>query len=171
MADQPEWAWSAPDPVVPASAPPAPIFRRFLARLLDNLIFTGLELVLSALGLPPVTFLGVFALAVGYETWCYSTTGQTLGKRALGIAVRRADGGVTRVNEAVARAVLWWLLPAVSIFGPSVTVLLLAYGLALVVPAFVDPAHRGLHDRLAGTVVVRVAAPDRGSRSAGDRPE
>ncbi len=127
--------------------------------MLDNLIFTGLELLLSAIGAPPASFLAVFALAVVYETYFYATTGQTLGKRAFGIAVRRADGGVTRVTEALSRAGLWWLLPAVSIFGPSVTVLLLAYGLALTVPAFVDPAHRGLHDRLAGTVVVQVAPP------------
>jgi uncharacterized RDD family membrane protein YckC len=168
MSDQPEWAWSTPDPVVPVAAVPAPIFRRFLARMLDNLIFTGLELLLSALGLPTVSFLAVFVLAVGYETRFYSTTGQTLGKRALGIAVRRADGGVVRVNDAVARAVLWWLLPAVSIFGPSVAVLLLAYGLVLVVPAFVDHAHRGFHDRLAGTVVVRWA-PHHGTGAGAGR--
>ncbi|WP_432546658.1 RDD family protein [Kineococcus sp. SYSU DK004] len=63
-----------------------------------------------------------------------STTGTTVGHAVAGTVVRRLDGRAVGLARGLARAVL----------------------LVLVIPAVVtDPDRRGLHDRAAGTVVVR----------------
>lgn len=63
-----------------------------------------------------------------------STTGSTLGHRLLGIGVRRLDGSFVRPQDVLIRTGL----------------------LCLAIPALVwDRDGRGLHDRGAGTVIVR----------------
>jgi uncharacterized RDD family membrane protein YckC len=63
-----------------------------------------------------------------------ATTGHSLGQRAVGIAVRRLDGKPVGFGAALMRTVL--LVVSVPVF-------------------FVDQAGRGMHDRAAGTVLVR----------------
>jgi uncharacterized RDD family membrane protein YckC len=95
--------------------------------------------------LPPVPM--VFFLLLlngGYLTLFTAATGQTIGKMALGVRVVSAGEGPLTVGRALIRvaALLAAALPA---------------GLGLL-PVVFDRARRGLHDRLAGTRVVRVAA-------------
>jgi uncharacterized RDD family membrane protein YckC len=81
-----------------------------------------------------------FALwLVGYFTTFWSTTGQTPGDRMLGIKVVRADGSRLRPRHAIVR------LAGMVISAP----LLLGY-----LPILVTERRRGLHDWLAGTVVI-----------------
>jgi uncharacterized RDD family membrane protein YckC len=70
------------------------------------------------------------------QSWLLTAlTGVTVGKRLLGMHVARLDGKPVGLGWALVR-----------------TVLLLA-----VIPAlFTDRDHRGLHDRAANTVVVRI---------------
>ncbi len=80
-----------------------------------------------------MTTLGVFAIE---NVALVSTLGATFGHRILGLAVRRADDGTRNpgFGQAIARTAL----------------------LCLVIPAVVwDSTGRGLHDRIAGTVIVR----------------
>ena len=63
-------------------------------------------------------------------------TGHSLGQRVVGIAVRRLDGKPVGFKSALIRTLL--LAASVPVF-------------------FVDKAGRGLHDRAAGTVLVRTS--------------
>lgn len=102
----------------------------------------------------------VFALAVvsylvlnGYGL---ARGGQTLGKRLLGIAVVRAD--------ALEPASLWKLIGVRALFFPLLFVViyppLILLPLLDLLPIF-GKSRRCLHDRAAGTRVVRVAAMNR----------
>jgi uncharacterized RDD family membrane protein YckC len=73
--------------------------------------------------------------AFGVETWLLTgLLGLTIGKRVCGLRVVRLDGGPVGPGWALARTVL----------------------LLTVVPALLwDRDYRGLHDRAAGTVVIR----------------
>lgn len=82
------------------------------------------------------------AWSAGYFIVFWSTTGQTPGSRLMRIVVRRADdGGIVRARTAAFRVVCL-MLAAIP--------LLLGFASILF-----DARRRGLHDMLAGTVVVR----------------
>lgn len=109
----------------------APMTRRVLALLVDWLLATLVARTLleqwPSFG-PLVVFVVVQVVLVG-------TIGYALGHRALGLVVRRPDGGQAGPVAALVRTAL----------------------LAMVIPAVVtDEDGRGLHDRAAGTVVVRL---------------
>lgn len=78
--------------------------------------------------------------SVGYFVTFWSTTGQTPGNRLLRIRVCRADGGVLRPRRALLRFAAL-ILAAIPLFA----------GLLLILT---DGRRRGLHDILAGSVVV-----------------
>lgn len=90
---------------------------------------------------PFFTFL--FMLNGGYLV-AFTAGGQTLGKMALGIRVVRAGPRSSLdVGRALARELIW-------------LVLAMPAGLGLL-PVVFSRDHRGLHDRLAGTRVVRTS--------------
>jgi uncharacterized RDD family membrane protein YckC len=149
----------------PAIAPPAPASyasfgRRLAAFLLDGML-VGATGLLLALGASAAYFAGARQLPEGYWqdgflTWwmviggvlllAYHTvfvggSGQTPGKRTLGIAV--ADVGVRRLGYG--RAFLRTLCYEVSAF-------LCYLGFLW---ALWDKRHQAWHDKIAGTVVVR----------------
>lgn len=141
--------------------PDAGLGLRAAARLADVvLVMVPAWLVLApllilAFGSSRPASLGAVALAwavtVGYETWLTTATGQTVGKRAVGIrVVDRATARPPRNQASFRRAalppVLGTVLPGLGWFLPYLW-------------AVWDPSRRGLHDRVAGTIVVRMA-PD-----------
>jgi uncharacterized RDD family membrane protein YckC len=76
-----------------------------------------------------------------YFVMFWSTTGETPGNRVMRIRVCRAeDGGVLRPYKALLR-LIWLVLAALPLF-------------AGLLPILVNDRRRGLHDMLAGTVVV-----------------
>jgi len=92
--------------------------------------------------LPPVPLAAfLVGLAVAYLAAFTACGGQTLGKMALGLRVVAGDGAVP-AGAAGLRALT-------SLAGAGLA------GLGYL-PALFDGDHRGLHDRLAGTRVVRV---------------
>ncbi|OMQ16057.1 hypothetical protein A7K94_0205160 [Modestobacter sp. VKM Ac-2676] len=125
--------------------------------------------------IPPVA---ADAVAFGFSVlpvWAYLTVSEagprrgTWGKRRTGLAVvtrdgRRAGGGRIAVRNAV--KLLPWQLAHVAVariiaeVDAPVTVAT-TYALSLLIPAvsiaiaWRDPAHRALHDLVAGTRVVR----------------
>jgi uncharacterized RDD family membrane protein YckC len=131
---------------------------RIGAAVLDGLLLLAVDaavvyftLRVSRLGaseimlLPPAP-LAAFLLLLngGYLTMFTAATGQTIGKMAFGLRVVSAEDEPLTIGLALLRvvALLVGALPA---------------GLGLV-PAGFDRAHRALHDRLAGTRVVRTAS-------------
>lgn len=90
-----------------------------------------------------------FVFLAMYEVIPTALWGRTPGKAVVGTrVVGVGDGAVPGFK----RAILRWALPAVAfqvhVVGWAIAVLLRAVLVA-------DPLHRGVHDRLAGTIVVR----------------
>jgi uncharacterized RDD family membrane protein YckC len=143
---------SRPDAVGTAVAG---LFSRLVAAAIDVMILAGIDalivyftmqicgLSMADIGVLPKAPLAFFLLIqnAAYLV-AFTAGGQTLGKMALGIKVVAADDlQPPDVARALRRSV-WWLLLAV----PA--------GLGFV-SALLTPDRRGLHDRLAGTRVVR----------------
>ncbi|MBW3605527.1 MAG: RDD family protein [Actinobacteria bacterium] len=86
----------------------------------------------------------VWVLSRGYDALSVASWGSTAGRAVLGIEVRDRGGGLPTRPAAFTRSML-----------RTLAVLPLGAGL---VPLWTDPQRRGVHDRVAGTVVVRAAA-------------
>jgi uncharacterized RDD family membrane protein YckC len=119
-----------------------------LVNLVAIVVGVAIGLTLSVLVLPDWVEIAVVAVSgAAYFAWTaayfvtfWSTTGQTPGSRLLGIRVCRADGGVLRPRRALLRLVAL-TLAAIPLFAGFL-------------PILVDDRRRGLHDMIAGTVVV-----------------
>lgn len=148
---------------VPAGLVLAPIGRRMAALLLDRLLVAmPVLVVLMASGFRPgdslssrsllLLNLSVTVAALIYETVMVAMLGRTVGKIALGTrVVRLVDGGRPGWSEAAMRALVPLALGAIPTVGLLLTVMV--YSLALW-----SPLRQGLHDKAAGTLVVRNVA-------------
>jgi uncharacterized RDD family membrane protein YckC len=106
-----------------------------------------------------------FVTVIGYFLFFFAITGQTLGKRLLGIQVVTAAGG---------RLTLWQSGLRLAAYLASIAPLYLGF-----LAALVDERGRAWHDRIAGTLVVYawdarpderfLRAPAEGQQSAGRR--
>ena len=168
MTEQPAPAWETPQQP-PGPAPGvtfAPHGPRLVAYLIDVLIVGAVVALLAiALAIPMagiagaapeetlsapmwifVSLIVVSSLAVsfGYFPWFWARSGSTPGMRMTGLkVVRDADGGSLSGGEALLRLVGYWISAAVFYLG-------FAWIL-------IDDRHRGWHDLIAGTVVVKRA--------------
>jgi uncharacterized RDD family membrane protein YckC len=133
----------------------APVAARLIAVVIDVLILAIIDavvvyftvqicgLTLNDLGLLPKGPLVAFLLVQngGYLV-AFTAGGQTLGKMALGIRVVPSESTSTLdLGRAFLRTVMWVILAVPAGLG--------------FVSAVVSRDHRGLHDRFAGTRVVR----------------
>ncbi len=132
----------------------APLERRLVAWAIDGaVLFAALApaLLVTALVLPRhadrLAVLGVPAVALAallgfaYGALAHALMGATLGQRLCGLRVAGADGASPGMARSAGRA-------ALAAVGTA------AFGLGLL-PALLGRTGRGLHDFLAGTVVVR----------------
>jgi len=101
-------------------------------------------------------------LAIAYETIPVVLYGATFGKAMLGLRVRNLSGGNPPIWAAAFRAMLVYSPPILWGAPGLVVITLIAVSSAL--PA----SGRGIHDRLATTVVVSLSEPEHGVGSAGD---
>jgi uncharacterized RDD family membrane protein YckC len=146
----------------PREPRPAPFMRRVVALFLDLVLLSVLDAILASLATMAVVLAesltgarvggavglirsavsaGSLTLLVGYFSVLHARSGQTLGKVAMRIEVRAEDGARVGMVPSVLRTFSYALsaLP----FGAGFLMALL-------------PAHRALHDRIAGTRVVAV---------------
>jgi uncharacterized RDD family membrane protein YckC len=144
------------EPVDDFGRPLAAWGQRLGAYLIDEVFIRLLAfLAVFALGLRDYGFWGRvlwLAMAAGYYAVLNgSEMGQTFGKRVFGIQVRDAtgEGGPIGVGRAGLRFVTVGLFRIVPFFG----LFTLLSGLW---PLW-DPRRQALHDKIAGTVVVRVS--------------
>ena len=91
-----------------------------------------------------------------YEVVPTALWGRTPGKAIVGTRVVGMNDGKV---PGWRRAVLRWVLPALAV---QVNVVGWALALLLRASLVADPLRRGVHDRLAGTIVVRDRGPARG---------
>lgn len=105
----------------------------------------------------------LFLLIGAYFVWCWTRFGQTLALRSWKLAVVDEHGRPPSPGRAVARYVLSWhlfvpglLFIALSSPGRYVALAALAIGFVLLLlPLWMDPQRRLLHDRLTRTWVIR----------------
>jgi uncharacterized RDD family membrane protein YckC len=114
-------------------------------------------------------FVTMFGFALVYYWVQHAAWGATVGKRALGLrVVLAADqtrigvraAGIRTIVFLVGPAMLWLLMPPINVAGGVLWVA--DSGLTLL-----DPQAQSLHDKLAGTVVMRKRWLDQRARSAG----
>jgi uncharacterized RDD family membrane protein YckC len=130
-----------------------------IVNLIAIVVGVGIGLALSILSIDDsleVVLLACGGLAfviwsVAYFVVFWSTTGQTPGDRLMQIRVCREDGGVLRPRRALLR------------FGGMVLAALPLF--AGFLPVLFDDRRRGIHDMLAGSVVVAVSAEPRSTRA------
>ena len=125
----------------------------------------GVALALSVLSVPKdsidtvlIAVGGALFLAwsVGYFVTFWSTTGQTPGSRLMRITVCSADDGIVLSPRRAAVRFAGLVLAAIPL-------------LAGFLPVLFDERRRGLHDMLAGTVVVEAPALSPGSEPSRPR--
>jgi uncharacterized RDD family membrane protein YckC len=151
----------APEPQTSGAdtVPAATAGRRLAAAAIDLLILGALDagVLYFTLRLCRLAAIEVFILPVaplllfflilngGYLLAFTAAGGQTIGKMAVGIKVVAADAGPLTLGQAAVRAIgcILGVVPA---------------GLGFV-PFLLVPGRRALHDRLAGTWVVKVSTP------------
>ncbi len=119
--------------VIPAGYAPAGFGVRFVAALIDGLILGVFNYFLG----------GLFGSVVGiaYYVAFWAMKGQTPGKMAMGLYVISTDGKPLDWGKAIIRYV-----------GYMVSAIILCIGFIMI--AF-DDSKRGLHDRIASTLVVK----------------
>ena len=128
------------------------------AYLLDALVLVGPLLIVVFLALAVAgddeggvwafvgfMYLATLALPFVYFSLMHGSSGQTLGKRALGIRVVDEDGGAIGYGRAFGRYAITFL------FGIFALPVLLDY----LWPLW-DGKNQALHDKVVGSVVVRV---------------
>jgi uncharacterized RDD family membrane protein YckC len=136
----------------------APLGRRLAAWLLDSVVLSPVIMLITVLfggdlsrGLDdiPQAALSVFWLVlVAYTIGLVARSGQTIGKRWMRIRVADAvTGAVPNLDQSARRAVPV-LIQVIPVVG--------ALSIFLYLPALWRPRRQGLHDKLAGTVVVSV---------------
>jgi uncharacterized RDD family membrane protein YckC len=157
---------AAPAPtadVLTAEAAPAiyaGVVSRAIALAIDAAIVQGALLLVAALLGLVATLVGgitlgsveqvlaaaawVVATAAYFVVW-WSLAGQTLGQRAMQLMVLTTDGAGPPTPMRSTVRVLWLGLCIVPLFAGFL-------------PALVDDRRRGLHDLVAGTVVVHLPA-------------
>ncbi|POM26861.1 RDD family protein [Actinomadura rubteroloni] len=175
MTAEPAGDLAPEEPHVPHRADLADPGQRLLARIVDTLI-VGLPVVAVLLQTVPRSRLDVLApplvalLLLAYEAPQIALWGRTPGKRVAGIEVVPADGAERLgAGRALLRAATYNLPIAVR---PVPVLGLLAGFFWVVNGAFIyegarrevpDGARRALHDRFAGTDVVRARPEAPGS--------
>ena len=130
--------------------PLAPLGARFISSIIDGIILYVIGFVLGfVLGLlfgrsiaPLANVIGV-VIGIGYYLYYWSAKeGETPGKKAMGLRVIKTDGTPITLGTAGIRYV-----------GYIINSLVILIGWIWVL---IDGQHQGWHDKLAGTVVVKV---------------
>lgn len=147
-------------PIVPAGLHLASFARRGAGVVIDQVIITvPVFAALYVLGYSPneaisesrtVWFtVAITALGLAYETMAIWRWGRTLGKLVTGLrVVGITDGGRLGLTRSFQRSLVPTTLSAIPQVGPLL-------GIGVYVWAFFDPLRQGVHDKAAGSIVVR----------------
>jgi uncharacterized RDD family membrane protein YckC len=123
------------------SGPRASFFQRFAAAIIDGIIIAVVNFILGLVLNQNAASLASLVIGVAYyATQEGGPTGQTIGKRVLGIRVVKLNGGELGIGGGVLRYV--GRIPSALVCG-------LGYFWALW-----DDEKQTWHDKIAGTVVV-----------------
>ena len=151
---------------------------RVLAGLIDYFFVTALFVVLSAFVREP-DFAGLVTLVASMIYFSLGnsalTRGQSFGKRAFGLRVCALDGGLLTMPRALVRFFAWLgviiicselpaqlfrylALRAEPMLLEAPMLFVMSYFIGNMAVMVFDPLHRGLHDRVARSIVLRTGA-------------
>jgi uncharacterized RDD family membrane protein YckC len=140
-----------------AGARPGDLLPRFLARLIDGVIFAIVSLIIAAVSNSIVSGLVSGLLYLGYYVYLESSRGQTLGKQVLKLRVHGASGGNPTMDEALRRNA-WYILgifSSIPLLGILTGIAELIAVIAIAVTISQDALRRGWHDKFANTSVTK----------------
>lgn len=141
---------------------------RFLASLLDGIIVTGPLLIVIFFILPTfasdqfeiwrfidnstylydIVFGLIFYILFLIINWVFLKNGQTIGKKALKIQVRTLTGDIPSANDQAFRRYLFYnLISSIPVVGNILSLINILF--------IFGSEHRCLHDRVAGTIVIK----------------
>lgn len=109
----------------------------------------------------------LFLILSLYFIWFWTHGGQTLAMKTWKVRLVASDGRAVPIARAVARyALAWlWILPGLAVASFTGVkgwglVLIPAANIALwAATAFLDPQRQFLHDRIAGTKIIKSSLP------------
>ena len=148
---------------------PGSILLRFAARLIDLLV-TGLPLSIVVfvgyseqvgnefkIDQPGWLIVVGVLLPIVYELLTLTLYGRTLGKWACGLRVANFVSGDRLMPHQAAMRVLVPAVPASlsSLFTGTPATILSLIAIGIYLSSMADPIYRGLHDKAAGTIVLR----------------
>ena len=166
----------------PVPLPRASLPRRLGALLYESLLLIAIVFVASFLALPLISpgharsvdaltvpalpervalFCMLFAILAWYFVWCWTGGRRTLPMKTWRLKLVRANGQSLPAKVALLRYLATWIGPALALVGYAVlhrygygahAFWLIAFNFLW---AFVDPERQFLHDRIAGTRIVR----------------
>ena len=144
------------------SMPKAGFLHRFIAWIIDAIIvgviqgvvtlIVGAPMFLSGLELNPVAMAAHYSVSsvlslligIGYFVYFWGTSGATPGKMALGLKVIGTDGTMP----------VSFVTAFIRYIGYIISGIICLLGYVLII---VDDKNQGLHDKIAGTYVVKVS--------------
>ena len=116
---------------------------RLLAGLIDGAVFIIPSIILSRLLPLPIYLLIAIAIGAGYQIYFWSSTGQTVGKRVMGLKVVSSETGQILDVQGAAIRYACTFVSAIP------------FGLGFLA-ALWDPKHDTWHDKLAKTKVISI---------------
>ena len=136
----------------------AGIGARLAARVIDMILlslpFAPFTKIVNNQISPHWVAFGTIVATLVYDVVCVAGFGMTIGKRAFGIRVARyTDGGRPTPSQAALRAVVP-SMPTFLAYVPAIDWIGIVSPL-IYLSALVDPVRRGIHDKAAGTIVLR----------------
>ncbi len=120
----------------------ASLLSRLVALILNSIVISFVGLIVRQITGEDILGISVgFIIGLLYNTYFWtSNQGQTPGKRVMGLRVVKTNGGNIGVLSAIIRYVGYWINTAIFLLGW--------------IWAIFDGKGQGLHDKLAGTMVV-----------------
>jgi uncharacterized RDD family membrane protein YckC len=105
------------------------------------------------------------ALSAGYFIYTWTAMRGTIGMKALGMQVgNAADGSTITMDQAIRRWIALFgifslpqALNSLPLLGALISLAALVWVIALLVTTAQSPTKQGLHDKFAGTMVVKAA--------------
>lgn len=129
--------------------------QRVAGRFVDSLLLLPVVLVVRAAvttdrrAVAAVTIM----IGLGYEVGATARYGRTLGKRLVGTRIMRLATGTTPGPQVVTLRYLALSVGTIATMAAPRSPIGPILWLIVIIPILRPPEHRGLHDRLSGTVV------------------
>ena len=122
----------------------ADFFTRLVAYIIDAVII-GVPIFVLMLILPMIlSYMVGMVLGIGYLVYFWSTTGQTFGKKIMGLKVVSADTGDIITARAAGLRYVGYLISGLAFYLGFLWIIW-------------DPHHDGWHDKIAATKVIKVS--------------